>query len=169
MQGLIFLLECCCCWCCYSTSEKWEMQRLKVTLRAVHWAFNLLPGLGIYVLCCPHQLLLVTLCLKDPNSLTAPAAAPLLCCATAPPCSSSWPAFEQPQRAALWLPWGIRAWGTLWFWGGEWSIFCYFCKGQWVFGIVFFTVFGSGLSMNFCQSHPPTEISDARMHLWEDI
>lgn len=40
-------------------------------------------GWGSFVLCCAHQLSLLTLCLKEPNSLRAPGAAPLLCCATA--------------------------------------------------------------------------------------
>lgn len=93
---LISLLGCCCCWGCYSTSEKWEMQRWKAALRAVLWGFNLITWAGDPCVCCPHQLSVPTLCLKEPNSLAAPGS-PSAAAATASPSSSSWAVLEQPR------------------------------------------------------------------------
>lgn len=68
------------------------LQGKALGIQPITWA-------GDDVLCCPHQQPALSLCLKDPNFLAAPGAAPV---PQPPPSSSSWSAFEK-----LYLKWSI--------------------------------------------------------------
>lgn len=150
--GMQTLISAACSLLYYIPSEKWEMQRLKATCRAVHWGFNLITWAGD--LCALLSLSSPFMCRGSklpgiPWGYTSAAPVPQ-------PSSSSWPAFEpqvlEDQHLGCPLELGLR--NTV---GFGWRTISFLL-----------TVFGSGFSMNSSPNHPPTQMPDARMNLRKD-